>query len=49
MTPEELRTRLLAEVEANLKEALRDEGEPQTLSEMEAIALKMGQAVRKNG
>ncbi len=47
MTPEELRTRLLAEVEAKLKEALRDEGEPQTLSAMEAIALKMGQAVKE--
>jgi uncharacterized protein with PIN domain len=47
MTPEELRTRLLAEVEARLKEAMSMEGAPQTLSEMEAMTLKIGQAVKE--
>jgi uncharacterized protein with PIN domain len=47
MTPEELRTRLLAEVEVKLKEAMSGEGTPQTLSEMEAMALKIGQAVKE--
>ncbi len=47
MTPEEVRIGLLAEVEAKLKEGLRDEGGPQTLSELEAIALKIGQAVKE--
>jgi hypothetical protein len=47
MTAEELRTRLLAEVEAKLKEAMSGERAPQTLSEMEVIAQKVGQAVKE--
>lgn len=47
MTPEELRTGLLAEVEAQVKEGMSGEGAPQTLSEMEAIALSIGQAVKE--
>jgi len=49
MTSEELRTRLLAEVEAKLKAAVSGEEAPQTLSAMEAIALKIGQAVKERG
>ena len=47
MTPEELRTRLLAEVEAKLKEVMSGEAAPQTLSEREGIALKVVQAVKE--
>ncbi len=47
MTPEELRQRLLAEVEAQVKEVMSGADAPQTLSEMEAVALSIGQAVKE--
>jgi uncharacterized protein with PIN domain len=47
MTAEELRQRLLAEVEGQVKDIMSGAGVPQTLSEMEAIALSIGQAVKE--